>query len=576
MWACCSWHHHRCCLSSPQGIVSGALISLKEDAELRIDTTWRQELLVALAVGTAGVAVAFTAPIARRLGPRTVIALSALCFTAGSLCMALTSSYGMLLVGRATVGIAIGCSSSVVPGYLAELSPPAARGRIGALNVVMITGGQGLAGVVAGLLFSVPQAWRWMLGLGAVPAILQLGCLGALPRSPAWLQRMGREAEAEAIRANMVRGSVRAGYLNLTPQPSASEGSASDDSDSTRGGQSLSTHQEPTLHPLVLKPGPCSTLRGICSHKLHRRALVVGSVLQLLQQVAGINTVMYYSGQLMNAAGFNAHTSTWLTAAVGALNCAGTVLGALLVDRVGRRRLLFSTGTLVVLALVGMGAVLQHHGSLQPKLDHSLACAGLPAGQTWQPAPANSSCLAAPSCADCLQSLNLAGSCTFWYNDATNVGMCAPVSAAPTCALPSAVHTQAGACGSPQYNAWGWTVLACVGVYLVVFAPGIGQLPWTINGELHPHAGRDTALSFTTGWNWASNFVVSLTFLSFLKLGAALAFSFYALCSALMLVYLAARLPETKGVPLSQTPGLFRRQRCCRSGGRPSSLGLRY
>ena len=113
--------------------------------------------------------------------------------------MALARTFAALLGGRMVVGLGVGVASATVPLYIAELAPPAQRGRLVATNNSCIVVGQVVAALVDGALSGVPEGWRWMLGLGGVPSALQLLGLLALPESPRWLVSVGREARARAV-----------------------------------------------------------------------------------------------------------------------------------------------------------------------------------------------------------------------------------------------------------------------------------------------------------------------------------------------------------------------------------------
>lgn len=103
----------------------------------------------------------------------------------------------VLVVGRFVIGLAVGLSSMTIPLYIAEVAPPNIRGRLVTINICFITGGQFIAGMVDGLFAQTKGGWRYMLGLAALPAVLQLlgFLLSSLPESPRWLVKKGRFEE---------------------------------------------------------------------------------------------------------------------------------------------------------------------------------------------------------------------------------------------------------------------------------------------------------------------------------------------------------------------------------------------
>ena len=109
-------------------------------------------------------------------------------------------------------------------------------------------------------------------------------------------------------------------------------------------------------------------------------------------------------------------------------------------------------------------------------------------------------------------------------------------------------------------NAHVWVVVTLVAVYLAVFAPGLGTMPWCICSEVFPDDARAACVSISTAVNWTSNLVVSLTFLSISEaLSPAGAFGLYGFVGLVGLTFLRPRLPETKGKSLDKARQLWTR-----------------
>lgn len=104
----------------------------------------------------------------------------------------------MLIASRVILGLAVGGSTALVPVYLSEMAPTKIRGTLGTMNNLMIVTGILLAYIV-NYLFTPFEAWRWMVGLAAVPAVLLLIGIAFMPESPRWLVKRGREEEARRI-----------------------------------------------------------------------------------------------------------------------------------------------------------------------------------------------------------------------------------------------------------------------------------------------------------------------------------------------------------------------------------------
>lgn len=302
------------------GVISGAILFIRR--EFPIDDTL--EGLVVSAVTLGALVGAFIAgTLADRVGRRpTNIAAGAL-FIFASLVCAFAPGVWALVAGRLVVGVAIGLSSVAAPMFIAEIAPPAIRGRLVSVFQLAITLGILAAYVVDGAL-AESAAWRWMLGLAALPgALLTIGML-PLPDTPRWLVKQGRDAEAhEVLRHIRALGDVDVELAEIKNEIAReSDGRWSD------------------LFGLALRP-----------------ALLVGIGLAVFQQITGINAVIYYAPQIFQNAGFESDTvALAATMGIGAVNVAATFIAIGLVDRVGRRPLLLwgVAGMLLSLAILGV------------------------------------------------------------------------------------------------------------------------------------------------------------------------------------------------------------------------------
>jgi MFS transporter, SP family, galactose:H+ symporter len=239
-----------------------------------------------------------------------MLVLAAL-FTVGSLLCALAQTLTILVAARLLIGICIGVVSFVAPLYIAEVAPPERRGALVSLNQLAITLGI-LGSYVVGYAFADRAAWRWMLGLGAVPGvILGLG-MWSLPESPRWLMKRGREAAARAI---MIRARSE-----------------------------LQVDQEITeIRDDLAHEGQHFGWRALLSRSM-RRPLILGVGLAILQQATGIGTVIYYAPTIFSSAGFaSASAAILATAGIGVVNVLLTVIALRIIDKLGRRKLLLAS-----------------------------------------------------------------------------------------------------------------------------------------------------------------------------------------------------------------------------------------
>uniref|UniRef100_A0A8C2ZD52 Proton myo-inositol cotransporter n=1 Tax=Cyclopterus lumpus TaxID=8103 RepID=A0A8C2ZD52_CYCLU len=522
------------------GVVSGAMLLLKE--EMNLSTLW-QELLVSSTVGAAALSALSGGFLNGWLGRRVCILLASFIFAVGGVILSAAPDKAVLLVGRVTVGLGIGIASMTVPVYIAEVSPPNRRGQLVTINSLFITGGQFIASVIDGVFSYMGRGgWRYMLGLSVLPAVLQFVGFLFLPESPRWLLAKGRSQEARRA-LSRIRGDrgVDEEYAAIR----------------------TSVEKE--------KKGAGLVISRILSHGPTRRALIVGCSLQMFQQLAGINTVMYYSATILQMAGVrDVKQAIWLTAATSATNFVFTLVGVWLVERVGRRKLtlgsLMGTGLSLTLLAVGFLLAAQHSPPT-----------------TLHPVDAqNSTCRLYRSCEFCM----LDPDCGFCYReDDSRVynSSCVPVNQASTDnAAWGRCSNQTEATASPMwaYNycptSYSWVVIMGLILYLAFFAPGMGTMPWTVNSEIYPLWARSTGNAWSAGVNWIFNVLVSLTFLHVARyLTYYGAFFMYTGLVAVGLLFVQGCLPETKGLPLEDVENLFA-GRLCSCGSSSATRDVHY
>lgn len=201
-------------------------------------------------------------------------------FIIGAVAQALSSSVTMMVTGRSIVGAAVGAASFVVPLYIAELAPAAHRGRLVTTTVVFITLGQVVAYIV-GWLFgeygTKETAWRWMVGLGVLPAALQLCVLFWMPETPRWLVKVGRSAAARQVIEKVYGDNDGASRLV----------------DNTLKNIEIEVREEEQAVRRRANPrfGVPDSLHELLDVRRNRRALAIACLLQGLQQLCGFVSV---------------------------------------------------------------------------------------------------------------------------------------------------------------------------------------------------------------------------------------------------------------------------------------------
>src|SRR5215470_11423850 len=181
------------------GIIASALLFIKTDFALG---SFEQGLVVAAVPIGAVAGAAIAGPAADRYGRRLMILLAASVFIVGALGSAAAPGLAILVIARIVIGVAIGLASAAAPVYISEVAPPESRGRLVSFFQLAVTVGI-LVAYLVGLAFNGIEGWRWMLGLGCVPALaLGFGML-RMPQSPRWLVMTGDDFKARAVLAKI-------------------------------------------------------------------------------------------------------------------------------------------------------------------------------------------------------------------------------------------------------------------------------------------------------------------------------------------------------------------------------------
>ncbi|XP_052779061.1 proton myo-inositol cotransporter-like [Mya arenaria] len=518
------------------GVVSGAMLLLKDKFKL---TSFEEEIIVSVTIGFAFLFALIGGWMNDKFGRKLTTIIASFVFTIGAGVLAAAYATWMLIVGRAILGIGIGLASMTVPVYIAECAPPHLRGRLVTMNNLFITGGQCIASIVDGLFsYDKENGWRYMLGIAAVPSIVQMIGFLFLPESPRWLVANGKSDRARVVLEN-IRGSKQINDEMREVERVVEE----DKREKELSGSNV-------FMKIMRTPAV-------------RKALIVGCGLQLFQQLSGINTVMYYSATIIKMSGVRKQSDAiWLAAGTAGVNFVFTIVALFLVERLGRRKLIISSlfGVLISLALLAVGFQLAAFNS--PPVTMSEAGDEYCHGYTW--------------CEGCIENIE----CGFCYNDFGQGpvnGSCLPIDG------DDSGHSKVGRCNATtgeepdlifayQYcpTDYSWMGIAGLGLYLMFFAPGMGPMPWTINSEIYPLWARSTCNSLSTATNWLSNLLVSMSFLTLTetitKYGT---YWLFVGIVSLGLLFMLLTLPETRGVSLEEVETLFSGPLCSCSKPKP-------
>ena len=319
------------------GVISGTLVSVRSDLSARPLTTLDKSLITSCTALFALIASPFAGILADKWGRKVVILIADGLFTAGALWQALTGTVWGMILGRSIVGLAIGGASLIVPLYISELAPGRLRGRLVTVSLLFITGGQVVAYVVGWGFSRIPAGWRWMVGLGALPAIFQFALLTLMPETPRWLIKAGYEERAQRILEKVYYDKRHRTEDAVSHTLQAIKSEILEEERASLASPKPSSILPPTFSSLLFHPP-------------HARALAIACLLQGLQQLCGFNSLMYFSATIFSILEFSSPTLTSLSIAV--TNFLATIAAFYLIDRVGRRRILLYTIPGMVVALL--------------------------------------------------------------------------------------------------------------------------------------------------------------------------------------------------------------------------------
>lgn len=310
------------------GVINGALLYMSRELHL---TAADQGLITSTLLFGAALGALLGGRISDALGRRQAIILIACVFIVGTVTCSVAPDTTTLCVCRFILGLAVGGASVVVPTYLAEMAPAERRGRIITLNELMIVSGQLLAfainAAIGGALGDHAGVWRWMLGVAVLPAIVLLVGMIFMPQSPRWLVAKGRLQEAmDVLRRIRPSGAVQAELMEI---------------------EKLAEREQSAR----------MSATAILSTRWTRTLLFVGIGIGVVQQVSGVNSIMYYGTQILSQSGLGDRGALVANVLNGVVSVLATFVGIYLIGRISRRKMLTiglcgTTVALLSLALV--------------------------------------------------------------------------------------------------------------------------------------------------------------------------------------------------------------------------------
>ena len=289
------------------GIIAAALLFVRNTFAL---STHLEEIVVSVVPAGTMVGAIVGGILSDRLGRRVTLLWSGVIFIVGSILAPLSPNVGALIAARSLLGFAIGFTSVTAPVYVSELSPPQLRGTLIGMYQFALTLGIVFANLV-GYWFAAAQSWRLMFATGVLPALVFLALVFTVPESPRWLFIKDRTEEGEQVLLSYT--DARGAQLLL---------------DDIHLGTELRQNQERWTALFAAKA---------------RRGIVIAVGFVVLQQLCGINTVIYYGPQIFALAGLDSNQhAIFASVLVSVMNMLATVIALFLVDRIGRKPLLYA------------------------------------------------------------------------------------------------------------------------------------------------------------------------------------------------------------------------------------------
>jgi len=446
--------------------------------------------------------------LADRYGRRQILMLTAVLFASSAILSAMSPNIQVFLVARIVGGLGVGMAILIAPMYIAEVSPRKLRGRLVTFNQLNIVLGISIA-YFSNYYFQQAIAdpdlkWRIMLGVEAVPAVIYLALLFVVPRSPRWLMQKGKEEEA----------------LNVLERVNGKEGA-------------LVIYKEiqDSLKEEINKKK--ARFSEVFSSRM-KTVLIIGFGIAFFQQITGINAIFYYAPMIFEMAG-GAQDAAFMQAAIlGVTNVVMTVVALFLIDKLGRKPLLYigSAGICISMLIVSFSFF-----NAAYNIDES----------TMQNLMEEVNALDAdPHHVANIQQLHELESEVF----------------ANETAFFSKVREHVG---QDTYNRFKETILVhsitinatsvLIGLLLFVasFAISLGPVMWALLSEIFPNRLRGLAISIMGFWNSIVSFSVATVFPTQLEyLGSGTTYFMYALFGFLTLLFVWRFIPETKGKSLEE------------------------
>jgi len=485
-------------------VISGVVGFINTEFDLtKLELGWAVSSLTL----TSTLAMMVSGPLSDRFGRRTMLKYAAVIYAISAIASALAPDFLTLVIARMIGGLGVGASLILAPMYIAEIAPSDLRGRMVSFNQLNIVIGISAAFFTNYLILQWAQSdaswainlgfsehtWRWMLGLETLPAVLYFIGLFFVPRSPRWLVLKNKVEEAMEVMKQVI-----------TPEEAQEQIKAVQ--------RTLSSQEKKEKIPFteLFKPAL-------------RLVLAIGIVVSVLQQITGINSVFFYAPMIFEQSGIGTDASFIQAILVGITNLAFTIVAILFIDRLGRKPLLVTgiSGIVIFMGLLSYGF---------SEATYTLESSTLEALPVEIPKAALQGMIGNTYDSD------------ISYKEALNNTLGEDQAGLFESDLITAAITM-----NPT--------LILIGIlgFVASFAVSIGPVMWVLFSELFPNRVRGLAISLAGFVNSAVSFLVQLVFpWELATLGSSLTFLLYGLFALAGLLFVIFVVPETKGKSLEE------------------------
>ncbi|TMS12440.1 Solute carrier family 2, facilitated glucose transporter member 12 [Larimichthys crocea] len=486
-------------LGYEMGLTSGVLLQLRGLLSL---SCREQELLVSSHLFGALLMCLAGGPILDRYGRRCSLLLSAGLVVGGSIVLVAVTSLIALTLGRVIVGMGTALSGTGACLYIAEISPRERRGLLVTLYELMLVVGVMLGFSCSYAFATLPHGWAYTFGLVIPPALVQIGVLVFLPPSPRFLVAQRQVEQARKVLARM------------------------------RGGAQEHVEQELRDIQAGLKEESEHSFWELFSTKANLRSrLLTGVALVFLQQATGQPNILSYASPLLRSVGFNSDAAATLASTgFGVVKVVGTIPAVLLVDRVGPKSFLCVGAVAMGLSLVALGTLtLQSHTHLT-----SLCKSQTILNHTHTAWDLNRTAIDFDD--SDIFSTHLPGQWKSEEAQGTN-----------------GEDEERGKTYLEVSSSLKMASLISLLVYVAAFSISLGPMVYVVLSEIFPMGVRGRAVSVVSAVNWATNLLISMTFLTITeKIGVPNVMFLYSAMSFVLLVFVILCIPETKGRTLEE------------------------